>query len=124
MTRWLTTAEVASRLGIGTDLVARYCTAGRLRAEKSSAGWLIEPDSVAGFEAQRRGPGRPPSVDQERALAAARTSLLRHLGDAVSLLTYCAQDAVAADMPYLGIRLGDMQAQLTEIADATTRVSR
>ncbi len=61
MTRWLTAAEVATRLGIGTDLVARYCKEGRLRAEKPARDWLIEPASVAAFEAERRRPGRPPS---------------------------------------------------------------
>lgn len=61
MTRWFTAAEVAARLGIGPDLVARYCQQGRLRAEKPGRDWLIEPDSIVAFEAERRPPGRPPT---------------------------------------------------------------
>lgn len=53
-------AEVAERLGIGPDLVARYCAQGRLEAEKPGRDWLIAPESVARFEQERRGRGRPP----------------------------------------------------------------
>ena len=59
MTRWLTVREVATRLGIDTSLVSRYCQEGRLRGDKTTTGWLIEPASVDVFEAARRRAGRP-----------------------------------------------------------------
>lgn len=62
MSRWLTVREVATRLGIDTSLVARYCAEGRLRAEKPGRDWLIEPESVDEFELERRRPGRPPTI--------------------------------------------------------------
>lgn len=60
MDRPLTVAEVATRLGIDPSLVARYCKAGRLQAEKPARDWLIEPESVTRFEQERQRPGRPP----------------------------------------------------------------
>lgn len=63
MTRWLTAAEVATRLGIGADLVARYCKEGRLVSEKPGRDLQIEPESVAAFEQARRRAGRPPKSE-------------------------------------------------------------
>jgi excisionase family DNA binding protein len=60
MNRPLTAAEVAARLGIDSSLVSRYCSQGRLRAEKPGRDWLIDPVSVEEFERERRRPGRPP----------------------------------------------------------------
>lgn len=57
--RWLTVAEVATKLGIDTSLVARYCAEGRFTAEKPGRDWLIEPSSVDEFERARRRAGRP-----------------------------------------------------------------
>jgi excisionase family DNA binding protein len=59
--RWLTVGEVATKLGIGPDLVARYCKEGRFVAERPGRDWMIEPGSVDRFEESRRAPGRPPS---------------------------------------------------------------
>ena len=69
MNRPLTVAEVATRLGIGSDLVARYCAQGRLRAEKPGRDWLVDPASVERFEQERRGRGRPPKSQPPAASA-------------------------------------------------------
>jgi excisionase family DNA binding protein len=44
--KWLTTSETASRLGKTRQGIVWLCENGRLRAVKTSLGWLIDPKAV------------------------------------------------------------------------------
>src|SRR5258708_14913483 len=65
--RRLTVAEVARRLGVDPNLVARYCRERRPRATKPGRDWAVDGDDVDAFLPERRRqaaprpPGRPPS---------------------------------------------------------------
>lgn len=55
MGKYLTTQEVAIRLGFTPQWVRKLCEAGRLKAEKLSRDWLIDPKSVEQYEHINRG---------------------------------------------------------------------
>lgn len=56
----LSVREAASQLGISSQRVRQLISAGTLPARRSSAGWLVRADAIAGRE-QRARPGRPVS---------------------------------------------------------------
>ena len=56
---YLTVAEVAERLGVTTNLVSRYCKAGRIEATRVAGVWIIYPEAVDHFQTQPRLRGRP-----------------------------------------------------------------
>jgi orotate phosphoribosyltransferase-like protein len=47
--KWLTTGQAASELGKSRQGVTWLVEAKKLRAVKTNAGWLIDPDSVEVF---------------------------------------------------------------------------
>jgi excisionase family DNA binding protein len=47
--KWLTTSEAASELGKTRQGIVWLCENGRLRAVKTSLGWLIDPKAVEGY---------------------------------------------------------------------------
>lgn len=57
MTGYLTTAQVAAKLGISTRRVVALIKAGRLEAEMFSGSWAIRHDAVSAV--RDRMPGRP-----------------------------------------------------------------
>jgi|MudIll2142460700_1097286.scaffolds.fasta_scaffold00023_23 excisionase family DNA binding protein len=59
MTSYLTTGEVATRLGISERRVRELIRAGRLTAFKKGKGYLIHKDAFYAFAAIKRRPGRP-----------------------------------------------------------------
>jgi excisionase family DNA binding protein len=55
----LTTVEAAARLGVSRRYVWRLIDEKRLVAQRTGRDWLIHPDAVDQFRAQRRRVGRP-----------------------------------------------------------------
>jgi len=55
----MTTLQAAERLGVSRQEVQRLITAGRLKAEKIGRDWIVDKRSIAAYERNRRGPGRP-----------------------------------------------------------------
>ena len=52
---YLTTAQVAQRLGRDASQVRRWCESGRLPATKLGHIWAIEESALSGFETPTRG---------------------------------------------------------------------
>ena len=55
--RWLSTGQVSKRLGRSRQGVIDLAQARRLRAVKTAAGWLYDPESVDAF-AEREAKGK------------------------------------------------------------------
>ena len=55
----LTTPQAAERLGVTVDWINKLIRAGILSARMIGRDWLVDPESVAHYQANRRGPGRP-----------------------------------------------------------------
>jgi excisionase family DNA binding protein len=55
VTRWLSPAEAARRLGVSVQSVQDWVDAGRLRAIRTSLGRLVDPSSIAELSAARQG---------------------------------------------------------------------
>lgn len=54
---YLTTAEAAAELGVSYGRVMHLIYAGRIKAEKIGAQWLVRPSALE--RARNRKPGRP-----------------------------------------------------------------
>jgi len=70
VSRLLTTAQAAARLGVDNSQVRRYIAAGRLAAQKPGRDWMIDEDDLARFG--RPAMGRPKSyitLDEHNQLA-------------------------------------------------------
>lgn len=52
--------EAAMRLGIDPSLVRVYCRDGRIKATRTTAGWVISEAALQSFERKERKRGRPP----------------------------------------------------------------
>lgn len=50
--KWMTTGQAASKLGKSRQGVTWLVENKKLRAVKTQAGWLIDPDAVAVYKAQ------------------------------------------------------------------------
>jgi excisionase family DNA binding protein len=50
--RWMSTGQVADKLGYSRQYVIRIAEEKKLRAAKTAAGWLYDPDSVETFAAK------------------------------------------------------------------------
>jgi hypothetical protein len=50
---WPAVRDVMRDVGISQAYVSRLIKAGRLHAVKTRLGWLLDPDSVAAFQAER-----------------------------------------------------------------------
>jgi excisionase family DNA binding protein len=50
--RWMSTGQVAGKLGYSRQYVIRLAEEKKLRAAKTAAGWLYDPDSVETFAAK------------------------------------------------------------------------
>jgi hypothetical protein len=50
---WPSTGRAARSLGLSTQRVRQFITDGRLAAESTPFGWLIEPSSLAKLQAAR-----------------------------------------------------------------------
>ena len=55
----LTTPQAAERLGVTLDWVNKLIKSGNLSARMIGRDWLVDAESVANYQANRRGPGRP-----------------------------------------------------------------
>ena len=54
--RWMGTGQVAGKLGYSRQYIIKLAQERRIRAVKTGAGWLYDPDSVEGFgRGQRKG---------------------------------------------------------------------
>jgi excisionase family DNA binding protein len=52
--RWMGTGQVAGRLGYSRQYIIKLAKDGKIRAVKTGAGWLYDPDSVAAFAASTK----------------------------------------------------------------------
>jgi excisionase family DNA binding protein len=50
--RWMGTGQVAKRLGYSRQGIINLAEEGKIRAVKTGAGWLYDPDSVEMFKAR------------------------------------------------------------------------
>jgi excisionase family DNA binding protein len=50
--RWMSTGQVADKLGYSRQYVIRLAEEKKLRAAKTAAGWLYDPDGVETFAAK------------------------------------------------------------------------
>jgi excisionase family DNA binding protein len=50
--RWMSTGQVADKLGYSRQYVIRLAEEKKLRAAKTATGWLYDPDSVETFAAK------------------------------------------------------------------------
>lgn len=50
---WPATRDVARRLDVSHVYVNRLIHSGQVRAVRTRLGWLLDPESVAAYEAQR-----------------------------------------------------------------------
>jgi excisionase family DNA binding protein len=50
--RWMSTGQVADKLSYSRQYVIRLAEEKKLRAAKTAAGWLYDPDSVETFAAK------------------------------------------------------------------------
>ena len=50
--RWMSTGQVADKLGYSRQYVIRLAEEKKLRAAKTAAGWLYDPNSVETFAAK------------------------------------------------------------------------
>ncbi len=57
--RLLTISEAAERLGLSLAMIRRYCSQGKLPAQKIGRDWVIRQDEVERFAAMPRRSGRP-----------------------------------------------------------------
>jgi excisionase family DNA binding protein len=48
--RWMSTGQVAGKLGYSRQYVIRLAEEKKLRAAKTAAGWLYDPDAVAVYK--------------------------------------------------------------------------
>jgi len=58
-TQILTVAEAAAILGVAPSSVRHAIRAGRLEARKAGRDWLLRPEDVLMYKANRRNSGRP-----------------------------------------------------------------
>ncbi len=59
MTEIITTPQAAERLGVTRQWIQQLIQAGILSAQKPGRDWMVDAESVARYQANRRGPGRP-----------------------------------------------------------------
>jgi excisionase family DNA binding protein len=52
--KWLGTKQVANTLGYSRQYIIKLAQERRIRAVKTGAGWLYDPDSVKGFARRQR----------------------------------------------------------------------
>ncbi len=57
--RLINSSEAAKRLGISVALIRRYCTTGRLHAQKIGRDWAIRLRDLENFSSTPRHSGRP-----------------------------------------------------------------
>jgi excisionase family DNA binding protein len=50
--RWMSTGQVADRLGYSRQYVINLAKERKIRAVKTGAGWLYDPDSIETFAAK------------------------------------------------------------------------
>ena len=50
--RWMGTGQVADRLGYSRQYIIKLAKERKIRAVKTGAGWLYDPDSVEAFAAK------------------------------------------------------------------------
>ncbi len=50
--RWMSTGQVADKLGYSRQYIIKLAEEKKLRAAKTAAGWLYDPDSVEVFRAR------------------------------------------------------------------------
>lgn len=60
MELFYSTTEAGAKLGIHPSLVRAYIHQGRIKARRTSAGYMIEERELAKFERNRPKRGRPP----------------------------------------------------------------
>ena len=53
--RWMGTKQVADILGYSRQYIIKLAQERRIRAVKTGAGWLYDPDSVESFKASKEG---------------------------------------------------------------------
>ena len=53
--RWMGTKQVAGVLGYSRQYVIKLAQERRIRAVKTGAGWLYDPDSVESFKTSKEG---------------------------------------------------------------------
>jgi excisionase family DNA binding protein len=53
--RWMGTGQVAKRLGYSRQGTINLAEEGKIRAVKTGAGWIYDPDSVEMFKARLKG---------------------------------------------------------------------
>jgi excisionase family DNA binding protein len=53
--RWMGTGQVAKRLGYSRQGTINLAEEGKIRAVKTGAGWIYDPDSVEVFKARLKG---------------------------------------------------------------------
>jgi hypothetical protein len=58
---WPSVRDIVRSEGLSQTYISQLIKAGKLRAVKTRLGWLLDPDSVAAFQANRQGrwPVRP-----------------------------------------------------------------
>ena len=59
MVPYLSTAEVAEKVGMTEGRIRQLAIAGEIKAEKFGTVWLIDPREVDRLKAKVPGPGRP-----------------------------------------------------------------
>ena len=52
--RWKSTGQVADKLGYSRQYIIQLAKERKIRAVKTGAGWLYDPDSVAAFAASTK----------------------------------------------------------------------
>ncbi len=55
----MTTEKAASYLGVTVQRVRQLVVSERIKATKYGRDYLLDPESVRSYEAERKGPGRP-----------------------------------------------------------------
>ena len=63
---FLTTAQVAQRLGVDSSTVRRWILTGALEAVKPGHDWLVPVEALEGFEPPKRGRPKEPQDAAER----------------------------------------------------------
>ena len=53
--RWMGTKQVADTLGYSRQYIIKLAQERRIRAVKTGAGWLYDPDSVKRYKANKEG---------------------------------------------------------------------
>jgi excisionase family DNA binding protein len=84
---WLTTEQVAKRLGVSQDTVLEYCRAGLVSAEKLGQRYRVNPEEIKRFREQHRPPratlsarefGRRVGLSRLAVVQRCRSGRLRH----------------------------------------------